>query len=186
MLNYKVALLSVFALLPVLAPAEVLVFQHEGRGSGTLDGQPFPASDFVIRAIGDTNDRESFSDGWLINHSSASIQIEGLGTFGLLSRTFTFVNNGTRTVGFSFGSPADVDLFDGPTDPAFATWDMLRPIGPISGMGELMQWNYELFHTTGGILFFDTNLATPAVFTAIPEPAGLALLGFTVILARRR
>ncbi len=43
---------SFIALVMTEAPAGMLEFTHEGNGSGTLDGIPFPTSDFVITAIG--------------------------------------------------------------------------------------------------------------------------------------
>jgi len=90
-------LIMVFLLMAVSACpalADPMIFTHEGSGSGTLDGSPFGASDFVITAFGDTVNRLSFGVGWYIGHSSASISIDGVGDFDLLTGTRTFVNNG--------------------------------------------------------------------------------------------
>lgn len=179
--------LALLVLTPAQAPADILVFTHDGNGSGTLDGEPFPPSDFVITAFADTDDRQSFSGGWWIEHLSASIWIDGLGDLDFLSPTRHFVNNRNSIVGFSRGNHGS-DLFNGPTHPDFGTWDMLGPIGPISGSGYLLQWDRDpLINTTGGILIFASG-SSDATFTAIPEPATLAIfvVGGMGLLVRRR
>lgn len=175
----------------VSAEATLLTFTHEGTGSGTLDGELFPALDFVITATGDTGDRLSLGigNGWWINHISASISIDGLGDFDFLTGTRTFVNNDSSTVGFSRANPEEDgwDLFNGPTDAVFNTWDMLGPIGPISGLGHLFQWGvFPQINTTEGILFFDDDSEVGATFTATPEPGTMVLLGLGGLMLRRK
>ena len=170
----------------ISAESQILTFVHEGNGSGTLGGNPFAALDFVIAAVGDTGDRDLYSSGWFIDHLSASISIDGLGDFELLTGTRTFVHNNHQTVGFSRAGINGADLFDGPTDAQFATWDMLNPIGPISGSGSLMQWtNIPQINTTGGILAFDSG-SSYAIFTAIPEPGTVLLLSLGGLMLRRK
>jgi hypothetical protein len=167
--------LTLLSLVMSEAPADTVTFTHEGNGSGTLDGIPFPASDFVITAFGETGDRESHSGGWFIDHVSASISIDGLGNFDFLTGTRTFVNNGFQIVGFSRAGIDGADLFNGPTDGQFGAWDMLSPIGPISGSGGLMQWTTSppLIDTTGGILTFDDGTCE-VTFTAALSPVTLS------------
>ncbi len=40
--------LTLLSLVVAEAPAGTVTFTHKGNGSGTLDGIPFPASDFVV------------------------------------------------------------------------------------------------------------------------------------------
>lgn len=179
--------LALLVLTPAQAPADMLMFTHTGSGSGSLDGEPFPLSDFIITAYVDTDDRQGFSSGWFIDHLSASISIEGVADVDFLTATRHFVNNSGQLVGFSRAGSSGADLFNGPSHPDFGTWDMLGPIGPISGTGYLLQWtNYDV-HTTGGILVFADG-SSDAVFTAVPEPAtlGMLVVGGLALMLRRR
>jgi len=179
-----IALAFLFLIMLAESPAGLLKFTFEGSGSGALDGTLFPNSDFVITAYGYTEDREYFSytpphHGWIIEHTSASISIEGLGEFEFLTKTQTFVNNYTQKVGFSRAFPQLLDLYWGPINEQFADWGMLEPIGPISGSGKLLQW-YSIGNevwTTGGMLQFD-QAACDATFSAMtPEPMTVLFLG---------
>ena len=177
--------------IPAGASAQVMQFTHTGSGSGTLDGVPFPMTNFVITSFADTGNRQNVGGHvWFIDHTSSSISIAGLGNFDILTETRTFVNSGSEMVGFSRGGAGGYDLFQGPHDALFGSWDMLTPIGPISELGRLKQWSsyLPLINTTGGILIFnDTPGWTSATFSAIPEPATLWLLALGALaLIRRR
>ncbi len=159
-------------------------FLHQGSGTGTLNGIPFPVSSFTIFGVADSANRQSYFSGWLTLHSSASISITGVGTYQILTPTHTFVNNDNALVGFSRSSGSLEDLFNGPTDAVLSTWDMLSPLGPIVGTGVLLQWDsFPPIDTSGGILFFESG-ATSVTFTAITEPTTLSLLvlGAAVVL----
>ena len=88
--------------------------------------------------------------------------------------------------GLSRVSVNQADLLWGTTDVQFATWDMLGPIGPISGPGRLLQWSMTpLIDTTGGVLIFDDGDYN-VTFTATPEPTTLLLFGLGGLMLRRK
>ena len=173
------------ATIPAEVSADVLVFTHAGRGDGTLDGVAFPMSDFVMRASADTSNRQSYTSGWFIDHTTASVEITGLGEFNILTGTRTFLRYGPGMVGFSRAGTGGADLFNGPKDAAFETWVMLTPIGPISGGGGILQWSSSPINTTEGVLIFNDRSAD-ATFEAVPEPATLSLLALGGLAAIRR
>ncbi len=167
------------------ATAAPITFIHSGSGSGSLNGVSFDVSDFTITAAADTSDRVTLTAGlyetW---HDTATITIDGLGTMTFLEPTKTLVSNAGQGVGFGRAG----DLFDGPVNSAFATWDMLSSIGPISGSGALMLWGTGVSTSGGALIFTDdwtwdpSEWDIPATFQAIvgtaavPAP-GVVLLG---------
>jgi hypothetical protein len=158
--------------------AGVITFTQTGVGSGTVGTNTFTNAAFTITDTGDTANRVSFSGGYIIDATSASIVISGVGTLNFLIGTETFVSNTNQEVGFSRSSGSD--LYDGPDNAAFGTWDLLTSIGPISGSAYLMQWTLSPVNTSGGVLVFSDG-SSPTVFTATiqtaPEPSSLMLLG---------
>jgi hypothetical protein len=184
-----VALLGIVAAPSFAVPIE---FTHKaaanGSGTVTLNDVPFGGVGFTITATGDTDDRVSFGSGFFIDHLTASIFIPSVGTFDFLTPTRTFVNNAVGEAGFSRAGASGADLFDGPANDVFKTWDMLTAIGPINGDGELLQWSSEVFpiNTSGGVLVFDDDTrnaqfrATVERVVVVPEPGMLSLLGLAL------
>ncbi len=178
----------------------LITFTHTGTGSGDIGGTGFTDAAFTITAAGNTANRLSYTNGFFIDHDSSSIAIAGVGTFSFITGTRTFVSNVSSTVGFSRAGTLGADLYNGPTDVVFATWDMLTSLGPIPGFGGLLQWNSSPVNTSGGVLVFEDRAGIAATFQAvvqqeppevIPEPASAviwtllaAVVG--VALARRR
>ena len=186
--------LVVACLLAVPAAAATITLSHAGSAlaGGSIGGVAFGPTDFVITAVGDTNNREDFGFGYALAHRSASIAIDGVGSFDFVDPTRTFVNNDVQGVGF--GSPVG-DLFDGPLNTAFASYGLDTSIGPISGRGEIIQWGLLNITTSGGTLLLTSSPDVPASFEAnvapIPLPAGgllllTALAGVPMLRHQRR
>jgi hypothetical protein len=181
-----VAVLGVTALTSVIASAAPITFIHTGAsGSGSIGNQMFSNQPFTIIATGDTLNRQSYSAGFIIKHTTASIAIGNVGVFTFVTPTHTFFNDIIDVVGFSWAT--GLDLYDGPVSATLNGWDMLSSIGPVSGNTFLLQWQVAPVITSGGQLIFnyaETTGTFQAVVgtTAIPEPSSMTMFGIAALL----
>ena len=129
---------------------------------------------FTITDVGNTSNIVTFVDGFSLDDMTASILIAGVGDFTFITATRTFVNNVVGEVGFSRSTTTGSDLYDGPVNAAFNTWQLNTALGPFSGSATLLQWGspYPPVLTSGGTLFF-ANGSTMATFQAILGALGL-------------
>jgi hypothetical protein len=174
-----------------VASADPIRFVYTGTGSGSLNGTNFSGAAFTITALGDTADRQSFSSGFFIDHTSAMIEIAGVGTVAFVTATRTFMNNASMVLGFSRAGTGGADLYNGPFQTTGTTWDMLSDFS-TSGTFGLLQWTFTNVDTTGGVLAFLSNEGAPGTFSAtlirdVPEPGTFGLLlGGMFLIARMR
>lgn len=186
----RLRLLGLISLLSMFSSAWAvpITFTYTGTGSGSLAGSVFTNVSFTIVGTGDTNNAQAFDfgNGFFINHTSAAINIAGLGVIDFLTTTRTFVNNDVGVVGFSRSGPSGSDLLSGPfsAHPDFFTWDMQSSIGPIAGTYGLLQWNLAPVNTSAGVLSFARTSfsgAFSASTISVPEPSTLAIFAFGIL-----
>ncbi|MBE3097997.1 MAG: PEP-CTERM sorting domain-containing protein [Planctomycetes bacterium] len=186
-----VAVCGLWVIAPPAATAEIIEFTVSFKGSGTLDGVAFPLSAFTITSFADTANKVYAGYGvYSMDHLSSSISIAGLGHLDILTGTRTFWDPGARRVGYSRAGINGYDLMLGPEHADLGSWDMISPIGPLTGVAYgLHQWGMSpLIDTSGGVLKFDDGGSSVAVFSAarVPEPYTLSLLAVGGIEALRR
>lgn len=177
--------------------SSTITYTYTGHGSGDVDGVPFFNEDFTISATADIANRESIGNSiYFIINSTAIINITDVGNLMIISPTRFFVNNQENTVGFSHAGSLPFDLFN-TKNSAFESWNMLNSIGPVNGIGALLQWHdlgLDPVLTSEGILFFTDNANVNATFQAtvspIPEPSTYIMLlvglGFIWLVRRRK
>lgn len=181
--------LGAFALsISASALAAPIKFTHTGTGSGTIGGTSFSDAAFTITETTDTSLRLSCGGTcYSIDDTLATIDISGLGSYTFTTGTRTFVNG--SIVGFSRAGTFGLDLFNGPANPLLTGYDLLTPIGPVTGTGSLIQWSYGDVNTTGGTLIFTEGFsASTFTATAVPEPSvlGLAAVGLLAVFGLRK
>src|SRR5688500_10896077 len=99
-------------LLSATASAAPITFIFTGTGSGALNEVPFESLDFTITATGDTDARQTFGQGYFIDHLTATLDVAGYETQTFTTPTRTFVNNSSNVVGFSHAGSTGADLYN--------------------------------------------------------------------------
>lgn len=182
-MRYFLTLLIGSLLYPAAVSASLLTITYSGLGSGTIGNTSFSSTLFTITETLDTSNRMPLGGniGWTIDDTSATVNIQGVGTFSMTTPTRSFVYNPGSSAGYSRASVNGSDLIE-ISDPAFQTWDMTTPLGPIFANGSVLQWSALPVNTSGGQLAFDDARETinfRAVVT--PEPGSWLLAGVGIL-----
>lgn len=178
------------------ASAAPISYVFKGVGSGQLGDTAFTRKAFTITTIADTSGivSDSSPSGVLqqVNNTSASVDIEGLGsaTFLINSRVFLLKpSSGDSAVGFS-RTPLDggLDMYDlrGAVLNGYSLENLFAesPV-PVLFSGQWLSTPVAL--TTAGVLNIASGV-TNGSFAAIPvpTPGAAAALGLAGLVATRR
>lgn len=164
------------------AQAELITFTFSGTASGSLGSQSFTNAQFTITSTADTDQVALLAPGVLfVPNSVATVTVFGLGTGTFTIPTTTVDNQNLSRVGIAAPVQNQAILFE--DNPAFATYDLTTPIGPLAGPAVFNPF-IARFATTAG----DFSLtAVPSVSfqatgtQAVPEPASLTLAGIAAL-----
>ncbi len=174
--------------------ASVITFEFDGTGSGFLGETGFENAAFSLTAVADTANVSEVRTGLFSTvNDSVSITIAGLGTYSFVTPTETFTGPQFNLAGISRVSDGS-DLAYSVVDASFGNWDLTTSFAPITGTGQLLQWNRADVVTSGGILFFNTSqpsMTFQASLASTPEPGSVFLLltgigGLAVLGVSRR
>lgn len=195
-MKYKFAVAALLALFNVEASAATITYTAKTVGIGVV-GADVINGQVTVTTIADTATKQNCSGGVpncsVVINSSASIDIEGLGTFNLLNPSYSFANNGQGLFGFGEVNPAATNslntfLFLNFAIPgmsqnsALASYDLVSNLGPLTTTGQLNSIFAPTILTDRGDIHFDTLAPFSTTFKAVlaggavPEPGTWALM----------
>jgi len=189
------ATLTVSSAVAWTAPAAAgpILFTESTTVSGSLGTTAFSNALITVTLLADTGGVTNFSPaypGLLVNPGSATLTIEGLGTFAFNSPNGYGAFFVPPILDPRITTPAFVIAqFDNPEHDSFthivaildstlATYDLASAFGPLTATGFGPPGSDEPFQTTGGALFIRSgeDSVTFTATTSVPEPSSLALL----------
>ena len=180
------------------AQAAPVIFTLSGSWQGTFNGVAFTDTPFAFTGVGDTSniDTTTVPDAEIIALDSASVFLQGFGTFALLNPTQVAHSLLNGSIDFHQFTPAQRQVLD-VTGPAGLS--LGASIGPY--IADVEEITGDIIPTSGGMLQFQLTVNdTPITFSSqvypdrtggVPEPATWALLltgfgGMGAALRRRR
>lgn len=165
--------------------AKTQTFTFVGTGSGSLGATTFVDAGFKVTAIGDTEDRLQIpgTNAFYIDHSEASIEIDGIGKLAFEIPTRTLFNTQFRIVAFS-AQFENTDLVQLRDNAPLGNWDLVSSIGPLTGYGRNLGWWRLSVLTDAGVLSFDDAEGFNMTFssTVVPEPSSFCLCIGSIVL----
>ena len=174
------ALAAVGAFSAARVQAQPITFQFSGFATGDLNGAPFASTEFLVTIGADISnlDLSLGADRPRYVNLTGTVLLNGIGVATFSDPLYVFDNQPGSTLGF--GNPVNFDLID-LTDPAFATYGLTTPIGPVTNFLVYQNAQFTDVATSLGPLTFGSVLdptvqaltSTPAV---VPEPATVTLL----------
>ncbi len=195
-----IAFASAFALAFVTPAAGAATMAYTyiftGSGAGTLAGNPFTDSAFSFVGLADPSTRQACGQDCLsLDFSSATVTLEGVGSFALVSATRVFNNQGK--LGLSRAGIDGLDLLS--IFPVPADYDFSLALGPVTELASLLQWRgvpeqgVDDVRTSDGALVFENGETTgsfEAKVAGVPLPGAVWLFGSALsagrLLRRRR
>jgi hypothetical protein len=172
-----VAVIGVAASSGAPAGAALVTYTESVTASGSLGGSAFTDALVTITGTADTDDVMDLGNVFIVP-TSTTVSIAGVGTATFTDTIVAVDNRVTSLAGFG-NMTANVFVM-GTTDPAFLTYDLRSPIGPISGpVGGVLGPSAT---TLGALAFTSTSgNSTFTAVTAVPEPSSAVLMGAGVV-----
>ncbi len=170
--------------------ADIIRYTESFQATGTLGGQSFTDQTVTLTAFGDTTTLFSTPGFAEVDAVTSTVSINGMATASFADALNVFVVYAFGGI-FGFTDPnatTSGDILDVQASP-FLTYDLISPIGPISGtFDDYFSLNNPTGTSAGDLIF--TSVADSVVVTAaaVPEPSSIVLsaLGFLGILCSVR
>jgi len=171
--------LSACCLAPSIAASQAITYTESFDASGTVNGSPFNGL-VTFSLTSNVNQIMSNCSGsgiYCTPDETASFTIQGFGQGTFDNQFWVFDNQNHSVAGFSAVGVQDiVDL----SNPAFTTYTLMNPIGPLNTTYSFTDNGVGLESSLGDVIF-DSFGGTP-VFQAsesgtTPEPGSLILFG---------
>jgi hypothetical protein len=151
------------------AGAAPLHLSFHGTGSGTVGATPFTDAEFNITLTIETTENSLYAPGVPITATyPTTIWIAGVGTGTFTTGKRVFDNQGVSVLGLNNLVAADLINL---SDPAFATYDLTTPLGPILDPSPFYAQFDGITSSMGDITFTAMSNVT---FVAAADPIPVA------------